>query len=286
MAVDDLTLRPEKAAAGLKVSSYDRTSSLLIAMLLLVGAAVIGVVIVFFSNRIQRALPAIPVTAVAPFDSAAPAEGDLADVAPGDENAPEDAVEDLESLLEQVTLAATNDAVLMSNEGALASATAVKGDPRGAGGSGTGRGPSREPRREIRFEPQSMRQYADWFDKAGLELGVLGTDNLVYYASKLSTPTPIVRTGSPEEDKRLYFNSTGGPLYPLDRQLAKKAGIADKGQWILQFCSPATQQKLLALEKVKADGRPTSDISRTVFRVVKGASDSFDFEVEEQQYYR
>lgn len=286
MAVDDLSLRPEKAAAGLKVSAYDRTSSLLIAMLLLVGAAVVGVVIVFFSNRIQRVLPAIPVNAVAPLDSPAPAEGDLADVSPGDENAPEDAVEDLESLLEQVTLAATNDSVLMSNEGAVSASSAVKGDPRGAGGSGSGRGPAREPRREIRFEPKSMRQYADWFDKAGLELAVLGADNQVHYATKLSSPTPIVRTGSPEEEKRLYFNSTGGPLYPLDRQLAKKAGIADKGQLILQFCSPATQQQLLALEKTKADGRPTSDISRTVFRVVTGTGGTFSFEVEQQQYYR
>lgn len=286
MAVDDLSLRPEKAAAGLKVSAYDRTTSLLIALLLLVGFSVLGVVVVFFSNRIERVPPAIPVTAVTPPDTPAPAEGDLADIAPGDENAPEDATQDLEALLEQVTMAATNDSVLMSDEGAVSASTAVKGDPRGAGGSGSGRGAVREPRREIYFEPKSMRQYAQWFDAAGLELAVLGADNLVYYATKLSSDTPIVRTGPPTEEKRLYFNSTGGPLYPLDRQLAKKAGIVDKGQLILQFCSPATQQRLLTLEKEKADGRALSDVSRTVFRVVSGASGQFSFEVSEQQYYR
>ncbi|MEO0530786.1 MAG: hypothetical protein AAF266_09475 [Planctomycetota bacterium] len=281
-------LRPERAAAGLRVSAYDRTFSLLIALLLLVGGAVLGIVIVFFSNRLTRLPPAIPVTPVSASSSSA-SDGEVNELTPGVENAPESIEPDLEELLEQVSLAATSDAVLMAEEASADSAAMNKGDSggdtRGVGPAGDGDLDAREPRREIRFEPASVDEYAEWFDKAGLEIAVLGSDNVVYYASRLSTPEPVIRTGNPDDDKRLYFNSTGGPLHPLDRRLAEKAGILNRGTLVLQFCTAATQRKLLELEKQAADGRPTRDIARTVFRVVKRGS-GYDFEVEEQQFYR
>lgn len=291
MAVDTLqSLRPEKAASGLKVSAYDRTFSLLIAMLLLVGGAVLAIVVVYFSGRLERTPPAIPVTPVSPpQESRAASDGEVNELTPGVENAPDTLEPDLEALLEQVSLAATSDAVLMS-EAASADSTAMNagesgGDTRGVGDFGDGDADFREPRREIHFEPETLDQYADWFDKSGLEIAVLGADNVVYYATGLSTPTPVVRTGDPDAEQRLYFNSTGGPLYPLDRKLAEKAGILDRGTLVVQFCTPATQRKLLELEKRAAGGRPTRDIARTVFKVVKSGA-GFDFEVSEQQFYR
>jgi len=106
LAVDDLSYRAKRAASGLKVSAYDRSSSLLIAMLLLAAASVLGVVIVFFSNRLQRTPPAIPVTPVAPSDLFDESFDDPSEEMPGVENAPEDATENLEDPRGQGSLAA------------------------------------------------------------------------------------------------------------------------------------------------------------------------------------
>ena len=113
----------------------------------------------------------------------------------------------------------------------------------------------------------------------------MGADNRVYYASRLSTETPVVRTGDPADERRLYFNSQGGPLYPLDKRLAEKAGLLEHGSLILQFCTAATQRKLLDLEEQAAGGRATADIARTVYKVVRRGS-GYDFEVDQQQFYR
>ncbi|TWT98068.1 hypothetical protein Pla108_22230 [Botrimarina colliarenosi] len=289
MAANSLeSLRPERAASGLRVSAYDRTTSLLIALLLLVGMATFAIVIIYFSSRLERTPPAIPFTPVAPpGDNMAGDTGDTNDMMPGVENAPEVLERNLESLLDQLSIAATSDAVLMAEDMTAESADnagASRGDPRGTGIAGNGTGGAREPRREIRFEPESVDQYAQWFDAVGLEIAVLGSDNQVYYASKLSTPKPTVRTGDPAADRRLYFNSSGGPLYPLDRKLAEKAGILDRGELVLQFCSPELQNKLLQLEKQAASGKATSGIALTVFKVVKNGS-GFDFEVAVQRFY-
>ena len=50
MAVNPPQRSSKQAAAGLKVSAYDRSSSLLIALLLLVGASVLGIVIVIIAR--------------------------------------------------------------------------------------------------------------------------------------------------------------------------------------------------------------------------------------------
>lgn len=280
--------RPEKAAYGLRVSAYDRSTSLLIAMLLLAGASVLAIVIIFLSGNIQALGPAIAVTPVAlPGDDAGAAGGETDEITPAVEDVPEVLEQDLEELLDQVALAVTEDAVLLAEERSAEAqnANSTPGDSRGAG-SGAGTSPGgREAVREIRFEPESLQEYALWFDEVGLEIGVLGADNRVHYASGLSGGSPRVRTGDPGGEGRLYFNSLGGPLYPLDQELARKAGIRDRGELVLQFCTRELQQKLLELERDAAGGRTPAEIQRTVFRVIK-KSGRYDFEVEKQLYYR
>jgi hypothetical protein len=155
------------------------------------------------------------------------------------------------------------------------------GDNRRSG-TGTGSGPA-EPRREIRFEPESLRQYARWLDFFGIELGVLGQDNKVYYAYNLSRDAPGVRVGDPAQDQRLYMNPANSEFAALDRRLAAKAGIAEKGAIILQFFPPETQAILIALERKRAGGRKPEQIRHTVFRVT-AVAERFEFSVEEQSY--
>ncbi len=284
MAVEDLSLRPERAAEGLRVSAYDRSSSLLIALLMIVSAAVLGIVIVFFSNRISRTPPAIPVTPIAPPDTASGAEEDFSDTMLGVEDAELEEVE-VESFLETLSEVAASDSTLIADKAAAEAPSARKGDPRGVGGSGSGRSNSRDPRWELRFEPESSDDYARWCDEAGFAVGVLGTDNVVYYATKLSTPKPEVLTVAPQDAPQLYFNSVGGPLHPLDRRLAQKAGILDKGNTVLLLCLPRSQQSLLGLQLEAADGKPVTDIALVVFRVTKTAG-RFDLNVEDIQFHR
>jgi hypothetical protein len=162
------------------------------------------------------------------------------------------------------------------------------GSGGGAGGGigsgiGPGRGGPSEPRREIRFEPVSLLEYAQWLDFFGIELGVLGQDNKVYYAYDLSQVKPGVRVGDPAQETRLYMNPTDSQFAALDRQLAVKAGIANKGQIILQFYPPKAQDILINLEQKQAGARKHETIRGTVFRVTHTGK-VFEFSVDEQSY--
>jgi len=162
------------------------------------------------------------------------------------------------------------------------------GSGGGAGGGigsgfGPGKGGRSEPRREIRFEPESVQQYAEWLDYFKIELGVLGEDNKIYYAYNLSREKPEVRVGDPVDEQRLYMNPTDSQFAALDRQLILKADIADKGQIVLQFYPTEAQAILLELEKKQAGERKPEQIRSTVFRVTR-SENGFQFSVEEQSY--
>ncbi len=142
------------------------------------------------------------------------------------------------------------------------------------GGIGSGSGPGRntgpgEPRREIRFEPANVREYGQWLDYFKIELGVLGQDNKVYYVYNLSQDKPDVRVGDPKLEQRLYMNPTDSQFAALDRQLAVKAGVADKGRIILQFYPPEAQAILVGLEQKHAGARKPEEIRSTAFRVTR-----------------
>ena len=172
------------------------------------------------------------------------------------------------------------------------------------GGVGTGRGPGTgsgigpgsgggmgggvyraEPDREIRFEPQNLLEYARFLDFFGIELGVLGRDNKIHYAYNLSQEAPSLREGEPSDELRFYMNSARGRFAALDRRLAARAGIADKGRIILQFYPEESYALLLRLEneKAAADGHEQIDVRRTVFRVTR-TGNQFELDVLEQTY--
>jgi hypothetical protein len=177
--------------------------------------------------------------------------------------------------------------------------TTGSGGGRGTGfgtGTGSGRGPGtgggtgggigrREPEREIRFEPENLLEYAQYLDFFKIELGVLGQDNKIYYAYNLSQRVPSVREGAPAEEQRLYMNSARGRFAALDRRLAQRAKILDRGQIVLQFYPEETQAILYELERQRAQAadRQTEEILRTVYRVAH-TGNLFEFVVEEQYY--
>lgn len=282
--------RASRDSYRLPTSSYDRTASLLVALLAIVGMAVAGLVIIYFASRLVTTQVAIPVVPIDPLSATPEASMGMAEdlEPPGLEDAPDINEPSLVDTLNAVASAISSNAAVISQELVDSNNAPGKGKGLGnreaSGDGGTGTGPQ-EPQREIRFKPKSLEEYIQWYTFFGIELGVISqSDNLVYYGSNFQKDQPDVRSGPPGEEKRLYTNSTGGPLAPLDRQLADKAGISSKGNYMLQFYPPQTQGILLGLEKQKAGNRPLTSVTRTIFRVeAKGGK--FQFKVEDQLYY-
>jgi hypothetical protein len=271
----------------LRVNLFDRVSSLLVALLVICTLTVGGLVIVYFTRRLidtQQAIPFQPVSAAGrPADAAMGLKHDLEP--PGLEDVPDLLEPQLQDTLSALSRAVAAKSALLSDEDIDSEMETGHGSGFGdnrRAGTGPGSGPQ-EPRREIRFEPASLRQYAQWLDFFGIELGVLGHDNRVYYAYNLSRDAPQVRVGDPTQDQRLYMNPADSAFADLDRRLAAKAGIADQGDIILQFFPLETQAILYGLERKHAGGRKPEQIRHTVFRVI-AVADRFEFRVEEQSY--
>lgn len=271
----------------LAVNSYDRFSSILVALLIMISVVVAGLIIVYFARKMVASQIAIPVTPVdvasRPADAALGLKRDLEP--PGIEDAPELNEPQLQDTLSAVASAVSQRTALLSNESFDADLQAARGkgmgDARRAGTGGAGDA-SYEPQREIRFEPGTLQEYARWLDFFGIELGVLGRDNKIYYAYNLSKARPDVRVDEPKEEKRMYMNSSGSPLAILDNRLARKAGIAGHGRIVLQFYPQNAQAILYGLEQQAAGGKSVESIRKTIFRVTPKGN-AFDFSVDEQQ---
>jgi len=274
----------------LTVNTYDRTATLLIALLILVGAAVSGLLVVFFASRQFPSIEPIPVVPVEA--TSANANQGLADEPdpPGVEDAPDLTEPQLQDTLDALTAAVSMNEVLLSDEMIDAEKEAGKGkglgDSRmaGPGGDGVVERVRRADRWKVRFEPESFSDFANWLDYFKIELAILGRDNLVHYASKV-TKTPItVRTGNPVEDSRLFMSPADGPMPNLAMQLARKADIARHGTLVVLFYPKEVHDLLWITENKYADGRDVNTIRETVFTVVKERG-KYTFQVIDQKYF-
>src|SRR5690606_17773147 len=105
-------------------------------------------------------------------------------------------------------------------------------------------------------------------DHFKIELAALGGGKTtVDYASKLSSPNPVRRSGKSEDEKRLYMTWRTGELIEADRQLLARAGVDTVGRVILQFYPPEAEAILADLEQKQAGDRDLREIKRTVFGV-------------------
>ena len=280
------SLSPRTPNYRLAVNSFDRVSSLLVSLLIMISAAVVALVIVYFARKLTAAQVAIPVKPVdvasRPADAALGLKRDLEP--PGIEDAPELNEPKLQDTLDSVANAISQRVAILSDDNLDADSQPARGkglgDERmpGIGGEGD---ILYEPQRQIRFDPQSTQEYARWLDFFGIEIGVLGRDNQIYYAYNLSQAKPDVRIGKPKQETRLYMNSASTPLAAIDNHLAQKAGIARHGHIVLQFYPPEAQAILFGLEQQAAGDRKLDVIRRTVFRVNRKGR-TFEFSVDEQ----
>jgi hypothetical protein len=274
----------------LTVSAYDRTATLIITLLIMVGAIVLGLVVIFFADKMITTVEPIPVVPVEATSANANQGFAEEPDPPGAEDAPELSEPAVAEMLESLEFAANAEEVLLSDESIEAAEEAGKGkglgDARmaGPGGEGVIERVPRWERWKIRFEPDSANEFARWLDFNKIEIGVLGRDNLVHYGFNLSQGTPQTRTGEPIKETRGYTSAADGPMPALTEQLARKAGLAQFGNIVLLFYPFEVESVLWTMENKYSNGRDVNTIRETVFTVTRDGG-NFGFEIIDQKYF-
>lgn len=274
----------------LGVNAYDRVSSLLVALLVLIGTTVLVLLIVFLFRRFSP--DTVPPTLNRIYKPRGePPKGYEDDIEPpGLEDAPKDLPPQLQDTLKELTNAISSKTAMLATESFSADQAAGYGTGKGNknyDGDGTGEG-GNDPPKELRYEAQSDLDYAQMIDFFGGELAVLDTrENKVYYAKNLAQGSPTVREGKPGDDQRFYFRATGPPLAPIEVRLARRAGIMKPNAYIVVFYPEEVAADLYAKEEaaMRENGyKALEDIDRTVFRVRKEGR-NYAFNVEDQTYF-
>lgn len=272
----------------LEVNSYDRVSSLVVSLLVLIGTTVAVMVIIFLFRRFSP--DEVPTTLI-PISKprGEPVKGYEDDIEPpGLEDAPQDLPPQLQETLKELSNAISSKTAVLANESFVADTQAGRGSGRGNENyDGTGGEGGNDPPKELRFAARSMNDYAELIDFFGGELAVLDPQtNKIYYAKNLSQASPTTREGDPPDD-RFYFRSSGPPLAPMEVQLARKAGIMKAGALLLVFYPEEVAMDIYAKEQARArefGHNSLEEIDRTVFRAEKKGN-GYEFTVEDQTYF-
>jgi hypothetical protein len=291
---------PAQTGAGaaenqLRVSRYDQVSGMLVALLYLVGLAVLLMFIVWLTKRLTFSKTPIPVELLEYAGRGDHAEGLARDEEIGLEELEEMYEPQIEASLEAVTdVVSTQAAAFDAIESAAASSSTGTGlgDSRGPGPLGEGRSDVVPPwdRWEIRFTTEGLPAYAGQLDYFKIELGAAGGAPLLDYAFNLTKPKPDTRKGESEDEKRLYMSwKGGGVLADFDKELLRRAGIKTQRRLVLQFYPKATEQLLQNAEfQAAAEKRGTTPqeldkriLLKTIFGV-RTAGRGYEFYVIDQ----
>jgi hypothetical protein len=303
---------PEDELKVLGESTYDRVTSLLMAVVLGAILVVGWLALVYASNqayasRVTSPLQIIEVGGGGGSPDGTPGSTEKVDVAGADaataaSNNQEEAGDFEEPSVEQTpgammdTVSEASQSLAEVDLGAtMPTGGPVAGGKRasklGTGGPGLGFGPgdggvAREQRWSILYSSgqQTIDQYARQLDAVGVELAVVAPPDQLLYISHLSNPSPTKRHGTGRSDHRLYFLWQGRGRKPSDIELFRRAGVEIGDENVFQFYSPEAERRLAELE-VRYKGRSPGEIRITRFQVVAKGS-SYDFAVVAQETLR
>jgi len=289
----------EVYAPEMRVTSYDRASSGMVAIVAGLMVAVFALVSAWMMNRSSDVESLVPVEMIefpGGVEDGAVDETLLVESPedPVPDAAPEQTDEEMEveEVFDSVTELADVSAEQMLKQyesDAVSSGTtgSREGTGRRALGIDGGQGglPA-EQRWFIQFADQSdIQEYASQLDFFGIELGTILPSGKLVYLSGLSQPKPNIReTISGKNEKRMYMTWQGGKLKLADRTLFKKANIDVSTSRVLHFYPRKTEVLLATLERDYAN-RKISDIRRTFF-VVEKTRNKYNFRVTRQSYFR
>ena len=289
-------VEPPRNFAALRTHAVDRVSSMLMALVIVVGLAVLVMGAIFLS-RLELASP--DAILLEPEEERAAGRGDHAagfarDFAPpGQEEVAELNAPSLEQTLEAVTDAVTSIAASLDtveSSAIDASQGSGKGDSRPPGPLGEGSNIiSRAERWELKFTARNLNAYAAQLDFFNIELGAVGGNVAhVDYVSQMSG-TPQRRQGQGDAEKRLYFLwRQPGPLQEYDAQLLRAAGVDTTNRQIIKFLTPELEDQLARLELQYAltkNNRRVSakEFAKTVFECQPTNSGGYEWVVIDQR---
>ncbi|MBN1395368.1 MAG: hypothetical protein JW959_10125 [Pirellulales bacterium] len=279
----------------LRVSRYDRVSSLLISLLILIGLAVLVLLIAFLTSQIFVPAAPVPVELSDYEGDDGPVGGGQTPEPPNPEEIREMEVEEpvILETLESITSVVQKQVPKFDDPMIAHKKTSGMGWGHGEGrgrGDGVGDGSGGSSRGwQVQFDRTTLEAYARQLDFFGIELGVLLSDGRLAYVSNLSNTRPTVKyNNNPSEtEKRTYLSWSRGQweLKQADRELLAKAGIpVDNRSIILKFLPPKVVERLSSLELSHA-GRERKDIRRTRFGV-RTEGNGYAFFVIDQSYKR
>jgi hypothetical protein len=284
----------------LRVSIFDRAWSWLLALLLLIGAVVLVLFLVWLSNHIHVADIAreVGLTDVGTGDGGGdgrPSGGTqlespdsnseqiaINDRAPDVEETITAVTETVDQTVKQLEDPATqpprNPGDYGTGDGSHRGTRPGRGPERGPGGPG-GSGQSR--RWEVRFDKgNTLETYARQLDFFNIELAVLAGGDKVIYLSKFSAGIPQKREGPRTEEKRYYFVWQGGDLKQADLEFFRRAKVGTESGRIFMFIPSDVEVKLIEMEKA-FQNKNAADIKKTRFQILPEGN-GFAFKVVSQ----
>ena len=295
---------PPNAAAGpppadpeLRVTLYDRVSSLLLAFVLALVVAVAYLGVRWATQHVWDVDDAPPMELVAiggGEEDGLPDESQLLENLA--EEIPDPSLSDLredEVRLEEM-LPAIVDLADQAADPAPAQVSAdlqssgKAGSAGGTGGAALGLGPgekgvSAEQRWFVSFSDRgSLDSYAEQLDHFGIELGALLPGGELVLVSGLSGTPKVRRAASGKDEQRLYMIWQGGGRKTADVALFKKGGVEVGGAPILHFYPGRTERQLLTAE-LNYRNRGVGEIRRTYFAVSRDGG-GYKFTVTRQTY--
>jgi hypothetical protein len=283
---------PPTHKVPLGVTTYEKVSSIIIALLVLLGATVAAMFIVVVTMRaLAGTQQPVTVTIAEEGLGRGDHEAGIARDAKNtqvdelDEFFPPEMTEPIDALS---TVISADMTVLESLDDPLATfgSGTGQGDSRPAGPPGEGEGDvvPRWERWQVRFSSADLTTYARQLDFFNIELAAMGGGKeQVDYASQLSQPRPTRRAGPSAQEKRLYMTWRSGEMIEADKTLLTSAGIDISGRVILQLYPPETETLLAELEQKQLGQRPLKDVRRTVFGI-REQGQKFEFYVIAQEY--
>ncbi len=282
---------PTRPHYRLQASNVDRAQSLVVALLVLLGAAVAVLVIIFLFRKFN---PEKAVPDLIPINTAPRGEkpkGTADDIEPpGLEDAPELNEPELQETLKELTAALTSKTALLDDNVFNTEKQAGRGTGQGSidGTGNTPGGGGNAPPKELRFEPQSMDDYAAMLDYFGVTLAVLDPrSKRIYYAKNLTAPKKTTWDEPYSPPQTFYFIARGAPLQPLEIELARKAGIMKVGATLITLWPEEKAQDIYRKEQewMHSKGRKSIDeIEKTFYRVEKKGRE-YEIKVEDQTYF-
>ena len=151
---------------------------------------------------------------------------------------------------------------------------------------GIGQQFGREQRWYVHFgDVQSIDEYARQLESLGIELGAILPEGEVVYLMMGNGETPKIRTaGVADGDARLHMAWQGASRRATDERLFRRAGVDFEDAPILHFYSAEAEATLARLEREYANRDP-EQIRRTYFAVSRQGG-TYRFTVTRQTYVR